>query len=76
MLAMTGYHPDEKFVGSLGIEMDPELFVPSHDPETLESNVKGVYLAGAVVSGRMTNRIFIENGRFHGEQIFKHWPEP
>ena len=75
VLAMTGYHPDEKFVGSLGIEMDPELFVPSHDPETLESNVQGIYLAGAVVSGRMTNRIFIENGRFHGEQIFKYWPE-
>ena len=76
VLAMTGYHPDETFLRAMGIQMEPGTLIPSHDPETLESNVKGLYLAGAIVSGRMTNRIFIENGRFHGEQIFKYWPEP
>jgi len=39
----------------------------------LETNVKGIYLAGSIVSGKMTNRIFIETGRFHGEQIFKYF---
>jgi thioredoxin reductase (NADPH) len=39
------------------------------NPNTLESNVKGIYLAGVVVAGKNTNEIFIENGRFHGKQI-------
>ena len=39
------------------------------DPETLESNVPGVYVAGVIVAGSRTNEIFIENGRFHGKQI-------
>ena len=71
VLALIGYHPDRDFLLKLGIEVDPETYVPSHDPETLESNVAGIYLAGSLVSGKMTNRIFIENGRFHGQQIFQ-----
>ena len=74
VLAMTGYHPDHRFLRSMGIELDPDTLEPDCDPETLESNVPGLYVAGAIVAGRMTNRIFIENGRFHGGQIFRHWP--
>ncbi|MGH9339580.1 MAG: YpdA family putative bacillithiol disulfide reductase [Acidobacteriota bacterium] len=73
VLALVGYHPDTKFLQGLGIEVDPETLIPQHDPTTLETNVPGIYLAGAITSGKMTNRIFIENGRFHGEQIFHHW---
>jgi thioredoxin reductase (NADPH) len=73
VLLMTGYHPDIAFLRSAGIETDELTLCPHHDPETLETNVKGIYLAGAVLSGRNTNEIFIENGRFHGEQIFKRW---
>ena len=75
VLAMTGYHPDESFLRSMGVRLDPENLVPEHDEKTLESNVPGLFLAGAIVSGRMTNKIFIENGRFHGKQIFEHWTE-
>jgi len=71
VLAMTGYRPSVRFLERMGIEVDLETCIPKHDPETLETNVKGIYLAGSVVSGKMTNRIFIETGRFHGEQIFK-----
>jgi thioredoxin reductase (NADPH) len=39
------------------------------DPNTLESNVPGIHLAGVVIGGRHTSEIFIENGRFHGKQI-------
>jgi thioredoxin reductase (NADPH) len=39
------------------------------DPNTHESNVQGIYLAGVVIGGRHTSEIFIENGRFHGKQI-------
>ena len=73
VLAMTGYHPDVDFLSSMGIKADSQTCIPSHDPETLETGVKGIYLAGAIVSGKMTNRVFIENGRYHGMQIFEHW---
>ena len=43
--------------------------LPECDPESLESNVPGLYLAGVIVAGSRTNEIFIENGRFHGRQI-------
>jgi len=72
VLLMTGYHPDSEFLASVGIKTGEDL-IPVHNPETLESNVKGIYLAGAVLSGQKTNNIFIENGRFHGRQIFEHW---
>lgn len=71
VLLLTGYHPDASLLRELGIEVDPESLVPAHDPESLESNRPGVFLAGAVLSGRNTNQIFIENGRFHGEQIVR-----
>ncbi len=72
VFALTGYHPDPTLLRGMGVEVDPETYVPRHDPETLETNVPGIYLAGSVASGRMTNRIFIENGRFHGERIIPH----
>jgi thioredoxin reductase (NADPH) len=69
VFALTGYHPDYDFIEALGVRLDPESRRPSLDPNTLESNVAGVYLAGVVVAGRHTGEIFIENGRFHGKQI-------
>lgn len=69
VFALTGYHPDYAFIESLGVKLDAESRRPELDPDTLESNVKGIYLAGVVVAGKNTNEIFIENGRFHGKQI-------
>jgi thioredoxin reductase (NADPH) len=69
VLAMTGYQPDLAFLGAVGIRLDPETRKPRTDPETLESDRKGIYLAGVIVAGMHTNEIFIENGRFHGGQI-------
>jgi thioredoxin reductase (NADPH) len=69
IFALTGYHPDYEFIESLGVKLDPESRRPALDPDTLESNVGGIYLAGVVISGRHTGEIFIENGRFHGKQI-------
>jgi thioredoxin reductase (NADPH) len=68
---MTGYHPDPALFVGAGVRVDPETLAPAHDSETLETNVPGFYLAGSVVSGRHTGRIFIENGRFHGDAIVK-----
>lgn len=69
VFALTGYHPDFSFMESMGVKLDPESKRPALDPETLESNVPGIYMAGVVTGGRHTGEIFIENGRFHGKQI-------
>jgi thioredoxin reductase (NADPH) len=69
VFALTGYHPDFQFIQSLGVHLDPVTCKPALDPNTLESNVPGIHLAGVVIGGRHTSEIFIENGRFHGKQI-------
>jgi thioredoxin reductase (NADPH) len=70
VLALTGYHPDLEFLRSAGVQIGglPDCR-PTVNPETLETNVPGIYLAGVVVAGNRTHEIFIENGRFHGHQI-------
>ena len=67
--ALTGYHPDFDFLRHIGVEVDPRTSRPNCNTKTRQSNVPGIYLAGVVISGRHTNEIFIENGRFHGKQI-------
>ena len=69
VFAMTGYHPDFAFLERQGIRLDPKTRRPACNPETLESNVPVIFLAGVVVGGLETSDIFIENGRFHGRQI-------
>lgn len=70
VFALTGYHPDFSFLERLGVTLDEANDrCPRCDPNTLESNVPGIYLAGVIVAGERTNEIFIENGRFHGKQI-------
>ncbi len=69
VFAMIGYHPDIGFLGEHGIAIDPASGRPNTNPETLESDRKGIYLAGVIVAGMHTNEIFIENGRFHGKKI-------
>jgi bacillithiol disulfide reductase len=69
VFALTGYHPDFDFLRRVGVEIDPRTSRPDCSTRTRESNVPGIYLAGVVISGRHTNEIFIENGRFHGKQI-------
>ncbi|MBX2814553.1 MAG: YpdA family putative bacillithiol disulfide reductase [Saprospiraceae bacterium] len=73
VLAMTGYKPNYKFLRMLGIEIgDDEYSSPCYDPETLETNVRNLYLAGVVCGGLKTNRFFIENSRSHAEAIVGH----
>ena len=70
VLALTGYHPDLDFLRKVGVQIgDPPDCRPAVHPDTLETNVPGIYLAGVVVAGNRTNEIFIENGRFHGREI-------
>jgi thioredoxin reductase (NADPH) len=64
---LTGYISDTGLLRASGVELDPETCGPRHDPETFETNVPGLYVIGAMVAGKASGRIFIENGRFHGQ---------
>jgi len=66
---LIGYAPDFGLLERCGVELRGERREPVHDAESLESNVPGLYLAGAVLSGTDTGRIFIENGRHHAARI-------
>ncbi|WP_210365678.1 YpdA family putative bacillithiol disulfide reductase [Bacillus sp. REN3] len=69
VFAMTGYHPDHDFLKNMGVAIEEETGRPHFDPDTMETNVKGIFIAGVIAAGNNANEIFIENGRFHGGQI-------
>jgi len=70
VFAMTGYHPDYKFLKDAGIRISgDEMLIPEFNPETHESNVPGIYLAGVVCGGMETGKWFIENARFQAVSI-------
>lgn len=70
VLAMTGYLPDFKLLSSLGIKLgDDEYHTPESDSSSMETNVKGIYLAGVICGGLKTNKWFIENSRVHAAVI-------
>ncbi|OMF38476.1 hypothetical protein BK133_02020 [Paenibacillus sp. FSL H8-0548] len=71
VLALTGFHPDRKFLTASGVTMEEEGF-PTFNPDTMETNISGIYLAGVVASRHEANEIFIESGRFHGHKIAEH----
>jgi thioredoxin reductase (NADPH) len=69
VLAMTGYVPDPALLRELGVTIDGETGIPTHDPATMQTDVPGVYIAGVVAAGYDANKIFIENGKLHGPLI-------
>jgi thioredoxin reductase (NADPH) len=66
---MTGFAPNTALLADAGVPIDPITGIPAHDPATLETVIPGLFIAGVVVAGFDANKIFIENGRFHGDQI-------
>ena len=70
VIAMTGYKPNLDFLRSTGIQLsNDEVFCPTVNEETQETNVPGIYLAGVICGGMNTHRLFIENSRVHAERI-------
>lgn len=69
VLAMTGYLPDFNFLKNSGIDLQDECLNPVYNPETMESNIPNLYLAGVVCGGKDTHLWFIENSRIHAEMI-------
>jgi thioredoxin reductase (NADPH) len=66
---MTGFAPMVDLLREAGVPIDPETGIPAHDPSTLETAVPGIFIAGVVVAGFDANKVFIENGRYHGDKI-------
>lgn len=70
VLALTGYRPDFEFLKRMGIRLnEADCHVPQYDPQSMETNIKGLYLAGVVCGGLNTHTWFIENSRVHADQI-------
>ena len=66
---MTGFAPNTELLRDAGVPIDPHTGIPAHDPDTLETVKSGLFIAGVVVAGFDANKVFIENGRFHGDKI-------
>jgi thioredoxin reductase (NADPH) len=69
VVALTGWKPNPVLLRDMGVEIEASTGIPSHDPETMETNIPGLYIAGVLAAGNNANKIFIENGRAHGGQI-------
>ncbi len=66
---LTGYRADTALLRAAGVDINPETQGPVYDPQTFETNVPGLFVAGAVVAGTRSGTVFIENGRLHGQQV-------
>ena len=72
VLALTGYKPNFSFLQSMGIELSQdEQKIPVYNDETMQTNIKGIYLAGVICGGMETHKWFIENSRIHAKMIVK-----
>jgi thioredoxin reductase (NADPH) len=66
---LTGFAPNMDLLRAVGVPINNVTGIPAHDPATLETSVPGLFIAGVVVAGFDANKVFIENGRFHGDKI-------
>jgi len=71
VIAHIGYHPPLGFLKYIGIKFEEETNIPVHDDETFESNIDGLFLAGVILQGSVSGKIFVENSRYHGANILK-----
>ncbi|HVM89140.1 MAG TPA: YpdA family putative bacillithiol disulfide reductase [Puia sp.] len=72
VIAMTGYKPNFDFLKKIGIQLsNDEVLQPAYSPDTMESNMKNIYLAGVVCGGMNTHVWFIENSRAHAVKIIE-----
>ena len=73
VLALTGYQPNFEFLVNAGIALSQdEKRIPQYDPDSMETNVPGLYLAGVICGGMETHKWFIENSRDHAKRIIGH----
>ena len=72
VLALTGYKPNFDFLDAIGINItDEKSKIPYYNPQTMETNQSGIYLAGVICGGMETHKWFIENSRIHAKMIIE-----
>ena len=71
VLLLTGYRSDTTLLRQAGAAIDESIGAPVHHPDTYETTVPGLFVIGACIAGQQSGRIFIENGRFHGEVVVR-----
>ncbi|MBI3587047.1 MAG: YpdA family putative bacillithiol disulfide reductase [Ignavibacteriales bacterium] len=69
VFVMIGYRPDNGLLMNAGVQIDASSLAPLHNPETMETTIQGLFVAGSIAAGKFNNKIFIENGRAHGKLI-------
>lgn len=69
VFVMIGYRPDTTLLKEAGVNVDDTLQAPVYNHQTMETSVKGIFVAGSIAAGKLNNKIFIENGRMHGKKI-------
>ncbi len=72
VIALTGYRPDFSLLTQAGVNLSEPRLYPTHNTDTMETNVPGIYLAGVVCGGLDTHKWFIENSRDHAGKIIRH----
>lgn len=73
VVALTGYRPNYDFLRKLSINIsEDQEKIPEFDSETMETNQKGIYLAGVICAGEETHNLLIENSLIHAKKIVKH----
>ncbi|QJP34244.1 YpdA family putative bacillithiol disulfide reductase [Nonlabens sp. Ci31] len=71
VVALTGYRPNFTFLKAMGIKLVGKKQIPSYNEDSMETNVKGIFLAGVICGGEETHKWFIENSRIHAKQILE-----
>jgi thioredoxin reductase (NADPH) len=66
---MTGFAPNMALLRQIGVPIDAKTGIPRHDDDTLETTIPNLFIAGVVIAGFDANKVFIENGRYHGDKI-------
>ena len=70
VLLCTGFEADLNLFESAGVTLQSPERVPVYDPETMETDVPGLYVAGTAASGnRVRYNLFIENCHQHVSKI-------
>lgn len=73
VLALIGYRPHYEFLKELGVEIsEDQRLLPRFDSQTMQTNQKGIYLAGVLCAGAETHKLLIENSLIHSKRIIKH----
>jgi thioredoxin reductase (NADPH) len=80
VLLATGFVADMSLFKRAGVNLVGDECTPQYNPESMETNIPGLYVAGTAVAGSQKRyTLFIENSHVHVGKIMVsltgQWPE-